>query len=223
MTSGSAANLATAMEKTGLMISTKGTPVFVDPSVGTRINSGQLRDANGKVIAKDYFARAIDGQRRVLAKNQGGKIDQNNILVQQNGDALYFTIHDNDGNLVNTTGSFGLQGTEIPLSQLTRAAATIRDQDIKAVRSKIEHVAKPKQSQFGALGFSGAGLPAHSGSSTFTVKKDAVIHKGTVRMHGSNKRVAVNIPAVAAKPFGYNKDLTVSLLDHWNRYEGFTM
>lgn len=224
MTSGSAANLATAMEKTGLMISTKGTPVFVDPSVGTRINSGQLRDANGKVIAKDYFARAIDAQRYTLAKNQGGKIDPNNVLVQQNGDALYFTIHDNDGNLVNTTGSFGLQGTEIPLSQLTRAAATIRDQDVKAVRSKTETVRKPNQKQFANLGF-GTAAGAYASSDyrdTFVVKKDAIIHKGTVRIHGNNKRVAVNIPAVAAKPFGYNKDLTVSLLDHWNRYEGFT-
>lgn len=226
MTSGSAANLMTAMEKSNLMISTKGTPVFVDPTTGARINSGQLRDASGKVVAKDYFARAIDAQRTVLAQKQGGKIDPNNIVVQQNGDSLYFLIHDKDGNLVNNTTSFGLQGTQITMSSLVQTAGNIRDQDIKRAREKVTTVTTPKQKlqPLGNIGFGTAAGSLDSGDyrDTFVVKRDAVIHKGTVRLHGSNKRVPVNLPASMAIPFGGNKDIAVAMANHWNQFEGFT-
>jgi len=226
MTSGSAANLMTAMEKSNLMISTKGTPVFVDPTTGARINSGQIRDANGKVVAKDYFARAIDAQRYILAKKMGNKTDPNNIVVQQNGDSLYFLIHDKDGNLLNNTGSFGLQGTQLSISGLVQAAASIRDQDIKLAREKVTTVTTPKQKlqPLGNIGFGTAAGSLASGDyrDTFVVKRDAVIHKGTVRLHGSNKRVPVNLPASMAIPFGGNKDIAVAMANHWNQFEGFT-
>ena len=226
MTSGSAANLMTAMEKSNLLISTKGTPVFVDPTTGARINSGQLRDSSGKVVAKDYFARAIDAQREVLAKNMGNKTDPNNIIVQQNGDALYFLIHDKDGNLLNNTSSFGLQGTQLSMHGLVQAAATIREQDVKRAREKVTTI-KPTKEKFKPLGNIGFGTAAFALSSgdyrdTFVIKRDAVIHKGTVRLHGSNKRVPVNIPASMAIPFGGNKDIAVAMADHWNQFEGFT-
>ena len=226
MTSGSAANLATAMEKSNLMISTKGTPVFVDPHTGSRINSGQLRDASGKVVAKDYFARAIDAQRYILAQNMGNKTDPNNIVVQQNGDSLYFLIHDKDGNLLNNTGSFGLQGTQLSMSRLVQAAAGIRDQDTKRAREKVTTIKRPRE-QFRPLGNIGFGTAAGSMASgdytdTFVVKRDAVVQKGTVRLHGSNKRVAVNIPASMTIPFGGNKDIAVAMANHWNQFEGFT-
>ena len=226
MTSGSAANLMTAMEKSNLMISTKGTPVFVDPTTGARINSGQLRDSSGKVVAKDYFARAIDAQREVLAKNMGNKTDPNNIIVQQNGDALYFLIHDKDGNLLNNTSSFGLQGTQLSMHGLVQAAATIRDQDVKRAREKVTTIKPPKEKfkPLGNIGFGTAAFALSSGDyrDTFVIKRDAVIHKGTVRLHGSNKRVPVNIPASMAIPFGGNKDIAVAMADHWNQFEGFT-
>lgn len=226
MTSGSAANLMTAMEKSNLLISTKGTPVFVDPTTGARINSGQLRDSSGKVVAKDYFARAIDAQREVLAKNMGNKTDPNNIVVQQNGDALYFLIHDKDGNLLNNTSSFGLQGTQLSMHGLVQAAATIRDQDIKRAREKVTTIKPPKEKfkPLGNIGFGTAAFALTSGDyrDTFVIKRDAVIHKGTVRLHGSNKRVPVNIPASMAIPFGGNKDIAVAMADHWNQFEGFT-
>lgn len=226
MTSGSAANLMTAMEKSNLMISTKGTPVFVDPTTGARINSGQLRDASGKVVAKDYFARAIDAQRYILAKNMGNKTDPNNIVVQQNGDSMYFLIHDKDGNLLNNTSSFGLQGTQLSMSGLVQAAANIRDQDIKRAREKVTTVTTPKQKlqPLGNIGFGTAAGSLASGDyrDTFVVKRDAVIHKGTVRLHGSNKRVPVNLPASMAIPFGGNKDIAVAMANHWNQFEGFT-
>lgn len=226
MTSGSAANLMTAMEKSNLMISTKGTPVFVDPTTGARINSGQLRDSSGKVVAKDYFARAIDAQRYILAKNMGNNTDPNNIVVQQNGDALYFLIHDKDGNLLNNTGSFGLQGTQLSMSGLVQAAASIRDQDTKRAREKVTTITTPKQKlqPLGNIGFGTAAGSLSSGDyrDTFVVKRDAVIHKGTVRLHGSNKRVPVNIPASMAIPFGGNKDIAVAMANHWNQFEGFT-
>lgn len=226
MTSGSAANLMTAMEKSNLMISTKGTPVFVDPTTGARINSGQLRDASGKVVAKDYFARAIDAQRYILANNMGNNTDPNNIVVQQNGDSMYFLIHDKDGNLLNNTSSFGLQGTQLSMSGLVQAAASIRDQDIKRVREKVTTIKTPKQKlqPLGNIGFGTAAGSLASGDyrDTFVVKRDAVIHKGTVRLHGSNKRVPVNIPASMAIPFGGNKDIAVAMANHWNQFEGFT-
>ena len=226
MTSGSAANLMTAMEKSNLMISTKGTPVFVDPTTGARINSGQLRDASGKVVGKDYFARAIDAQRYILAKNMGNNTDPNNIVVQQNGDSMYFLIHDKDGNLLNNTGSFGLQGTQLSMSGLVQAAASIRDQDIKRAREKVTTIKTPKQKlqPLGNIGFGTAAGSLASGDyrDTFVVKRDAVIHKGTVRLHGSNKRVPVNIPASMAIPFGGNKDIAVAMANHWNQFEGFT-
>ena len=226
MTSGSAANLMTAMEKSNLMISTKGTPVFVDPTTGARINSGQLRDASGKVVAKDYFARAIDAQRYILAKNMGNNTDPNNIVVQQNGDALYFLIHDKDGNLLNNTSSFGLQGTQLSMHGLVQAAATIRDQDVKRAREKVTTIKTPKEKlqPLGNIGFGTAAGSLASGDyrDTFVVKRDAVIHKGTVRLHGSNKRVPVNIPASMAIPFGGNKDIAVAMANHWNQFEGFT-
>lgn len=226
MTSGSAANLMTGMEKANLMISTKGTPVFIDPHTGSRINSGQLRDANGKVVAKDYFSRAIDAQRTVLAQNMGNKTDPNNIVVQQNGDSLYFLIHDKDGNLLNNTASFSLQGTQLSMSRLVQAAAGIRDQDTKRAREKVTTVQRP-QEKFRPLGNIGFGTAAGSMASgdytdTFVVKRDAVVHKGTVRLHGSNKRVPVNLPASMTIPFGGNKDIAVAMANHWNQFEGFT-
>lgn len=225
MTSGSAANLMTAMEKSNLMISTKGTPVFVDPTTGARINSGQLRDASGKVVAKDYFARAIDAQREVLAKNMGNKTDPNNIVVQQNGDALYLLIHDKDGNLLNNTGSFGRQGTQLSMSGLVQVAASIRDQDAKVAREKLTTITPPKE-KFKPLANIGFGTAAGSLASgdyrdTFVVKRDAVIHKGTLRLHGSNKRVAVNYPASMAIPFGGNTDIASGFIDFLNTHEAW--
>ena len=226
MTSGSAANLMTAMEKSNLMISTKGTPVFVDPTTGSRINSGQLRDSKGKVVAKDYFARAIDAQRYVLAQNMGNKTDPNNIVVQQNGDSLYFLIHDKEGNLLNNTGSFGVQGTQLSMSGLVQAAANIRDQDTKRAREKVTTItgSSAQRKTLGSIGFGTAAGTAASGdyTNTVVVKRDAVIQKGIVRLHGSNKRVAVNIPASMTIPFGGNKDIAVAMTNHWNQFEGFT-
>ncbi len=226
MTSGSAANLATAMEKSNLMISTKGTPVFVDPTTGARINSGQLRDASGKVIAKDYFARAIDAQRYTLAKKVGNKTDPNNIVVQQHGDSLYFLIHDKEGNLLNNTGSFGVQGTQLSMSGLVQAAANIRDQDTKSAREKVTHIPdySAQRKILGSIGFGTAAGAAASGdyTNTLVVKRDAVIHKSIIRIYGSNKRVAVNLPASMAIPFGGNKDIAVAMANHWNQFEGFT-
>lgn len=226
MTSGSAANLMTAMEKSNLIISTKGTPVFVDPTTGSRINSGQLRDSNGKVVAKDYFARAIDAQRTVLAQNMGNKTDPNNIVVQQNGDSLYFLIHDKDGNLLNNTGSFGVQGTQLSMSGLVQAAANIRDQDTKRAREKVTTIksSSAQRKTFGSIGFGTAAGTMASGDypNTLVVKRDAVIQKGIVRLNGSNKRVAVNIPASMTIPFGGNKDIAVAMANHWNQFEGFT-
>ena len=223
MTSGSAANLATAMEKSNLMISTKGTPVFVDPTTGSRINSGQLKDSKGKVVAKDYFVRAIDAQRYTLAQNMGNKTDPNNIVVQQHGDSLYFLIHDKEGNLLNNTGSFGVQGTQLSMSGLVQAAANIRDNDAKRAREKVTTIS-PQLKTLGSIGFgTAAGAAAtRDYTDTLVVKRDAVIQKGTIRLHGSNKPVAVNIPASMTIPFGGNKDIAVAMVNHWNRFEGFT-
>ena len=178
------------------------------------------------MVAKDYFAKAIDAQREVLAKNMGNKTDPNNIIVQQNGDALYFLIHDKDGNLLNNTSSFGLQGTQLSMHGLVQAAATIRDQDIKRAREKVTTIKPPKEKfkPLGNIGFGTAASALTSGdhSDTFVVKRDAVIHKGTLRLHGSNKRVPVNIPASMAIPFGGNRDIAVAMADHWNQFEGFT-
>lgn len=213
MSSGSAANLTTAMEKNNLLLKTQYTPVLVNPQLGAQINSSRLRDAKGQVVARDHVARAIDATRFNLAKQWGKGVRPEEVLVTEQGGSLYFTVHDKTGNLQNTTGSFGLQGAEVSMTSIVHSAATIRDIDVNAVRSKTTTVKRPSTNSI--LGVVGTGV------GTYNVRDNAIVKKSTVRLHGSGKRVPVNIPASATKPFGNNIELTSRILDHWNTVEGF--
>lgn len=219
MSSGTAANAMDAMERSNLMVSTKYTPVLVDPTTGAKINSGQMRDTKGTPIAKDYFAKVVDTKREAIAK--GLHIDPANVLVQQNGQSLYFIAYNKDGNIVNDLSSFGLRGAAYSFASVQADAVKLRDKD--SANAHAKRVAVVKNPQFGNIPFGTAAGTSATGDyrNTFVVKKDAVVSNGSVRFHGSNKRQAIKIPANMTTAFGYNVALTNRLLNHWNTVEGY--
>lgn len=213
MSSGSASNLSEAMERSNLMITGKYSPTYIDPQIGAMINSGRLTGSDGKVVGKDYVARAIDAQREVLAKNSGGRVKAEDILVTQSGNALYFTMHDKDGNLTNSTGTFGQQGASVSLTDIVHNATNIRSHEAKTAQAKVQQVRVPKTVITGGMS---------TGDGIVNVRSNAKIGQGTVSLYNKGgKVVPVNYPASLAVPFGNNLGIATEVINHWANHEGF--
>lgn len=211
--------LLNAMDKANILIYTDFQPVVVEPQFGAMVASGRMKDSKGRVLSKDHFARAIDAHKTNLAKRWGGGVKPANIVATQNGDSIDFMIFDKDGNIMNTTGVYGVQGSSLSLSQLLNDAGTIRELDEQRARKKTVEVKRKKgvldtvTSTFGE---------AIADTKTYTVRPTATLGKGTLRVHGTGKIVPVKYPVSMARPFGNNRGVTLAFADAMNRFEGWS-
>ncbi len=220
MSSDNAGNLVNGMERAGLMVSTKYTPVMVNPELGRAINSGTMRASNGDVLAKEYISGAIDSWRALLSQRYGKGVRPEEVIVQEQGGSFYFLIHDKDGNLQNITPYAGQQGAELSINRILNTAYILKKADADKAQKQVVKVKQEQRNGFGAVGFGTAAQT--QGAPEYLVRPQAIMQRSAVRDHNTGKMIPVNIPNSMAAPFGYNKQLAMNIANTWNNFEGWT-
>lgn len=215
MNSDSGEHLMSVAEKKGLLIPSTYSSIRTNPDFGKALNAGHVRGTDGQTLAKGYFVRSVDAHRAKVAQQWG--VDPTNVSVEQQGGMFYFVARDSKGSLVNDTGTFGALGTGYTEQAILKLATDFRQADAKSVQRKQVEVQSYRPKTLDGINRHSQFIP----SGKFTARRDATLARGTVTIAGTNRKVAVNIPAAVAEAHGWNKELGLEFTQKLMIHEGW--